>query len=235
MEQKHFKDDLVILKKFTINENDLLVNAFGRFSGKIQLKAKGSKKILSKFTGRLEPMSIIQAEIYNSGRSFTLTNANLKICPSIDTSLANFNLSQKICYTLNKLLPFEEPNPSLFSLIESVGQAIINKEPESKTEIFFLTKFLDLAGLLPSFMFCNHCHQKFEQNPYLDECQLVCSKCLQQEKINDYAEVELNTVKLINYINCTSRVQQLRPLKIPTQNNFEANKILEKLINFTHA
>jgi recombinational DNA repair protein (RecF pathway) len=54
MQRKQLKDDLIILKRFTINENDILVNAFGRFSGKIQLKAKGSKKILSKFTGRLD-------------------------------------------------------------------------------------------------------------------------------------------------------------------------------------
>jgi DNA repair protein RecO len=73
MPNKHIKDEIIILKSVTIEEHDSLVNVFARMHGKIMIKAKGSKKITSKFTGRLEPLSLISAEIYDSGRSFTLT------------------------------------------------------------------------------------------------------------------------------------------------------------------
>lgn len=235
MELKQFKDDLIILKKFSINENDLLINAFGRFSGKIQLKAKGGKKILSKFTGRLEPLSIIQAEIYNSGKAFTLTNANLKLSSAIGTNLANFNLSQRICYLLNKLLPFEEPNPQLFNLTQKAAESVLSNNLPNKIEIYFLTKFLDLAGHLPSFLFCHECHKKFDSNPYLDSGYLVCSNCLDYTKISQYKETDLNTIKLLNFINCSNRIDSLRSIKIPQKNHQEANAILEGLINFLHA
>jgi DNA repair protein RecO len=234
MQQKHFKDDVIILKKFSINENDILVNAFGRFSGKIQFKAKGAKKILSKFTGRLEPLSIIQAELYNSGKSLTLTNANLKLNSSLGTNLSNFNFSQKMCYLLNKLVPFEEANVNLFNLIENVAINILESNCCSKTEFFFLTKFIDLAGHLPSFIFCNQCHNKFNQNPYLEEGNLICQKCIIPEKQSSYLELDLNTIKLLNYINSSNRIDQIRPIKIPKQNHQEVDLVLNKLINLLH-
>jgi DNA repair protein RecO len=234
MYKKYFKDDLIILKRFTINENDILVNAFGRFSGKIQLKAKGGKNILSKFTGRLEPLSIIQAEIYNSGKSLTLTNAHLKYNILDTPNFQTFELSQKICLLLNKTLPYNEASPDLFRLIENITESIQNKLPHFKTEIFFLTKFLDITGLLPNFLYCHKCQCKFTQSPYLQDGQLNCPNCTQQNPEIEHFQLDINTLKLLNYISLSNQISQLQPIKIPTNNSLQANKILEELIGFLH-
>ncbi len=238
MQRKQFKDDLIILKRFTINENDILVNAFGRFSGKIQLKAKGSKKILSKFTGRLEPLSIISAEIYDSGKSYTLTNANLKFCPLgiQESNYETYELSQKICGILNRFLPFEEPNAKIFHLIERIAEQYTIEQNINKTEIFFLTKFLEFSGFLPSFSFCHDCHEKFDQNPFTNsDLIFICPKCLpnsNNSNINhEFQEVNLNTLKLLNYITTCKKPADLRPLKIPVNNNDQARLILNRLTN----
>lgn len=236
MQRKQFKDHLIILKRFTVNENDLLLTAFGRFTGKIQIKAKGSKKILSKFTGRLEPFSIIEAEIYNSGKSYTLTTANLKFCP-IENSFnyQNYELSQKICQILNKVLPFEESNPAIFNLIETVTKQF-NNQNINKTELFFLTKFLDFSGFLPSFSFCTTCHKKFEQNPFANkELNFYCAHCLPKNNsasAEEFNEINLNTLKLLNYISFCKKPEDLKRLKIPHNNNQQAKVILNKLTNY---
>jgi DNA repair protein RecO len=234
MQRKQLKDDLIILKRFTINENDILVNAFGRFSGKIQLKAKGSKKILSKFTGRLEPLSIISAEIYDSGKSYTLTTANLKFCPIQESNYQAFELSQKICGILNRFLPFEEPNAKIFHLIERIAEQYTSTQNINKTEIFFLTKFLEFSGFLPSFSFCNNCHEKFEQNPFANsELIFTCAKCLPNtpEANLEFQEINLNTLKLLNYITNCKKPEDLRSIKIPDSNNEQARLILNRLTN----
>lgn len=228
MTTKHFKDDLIILKRFCINENDLLVTAFGRMSGKIQLKAKGSKKLLSKFTGRLEPLNLIQAEIYNSGKSYTLTTSHLKCDNLFQSDLATFNLSQKICLILNKNIPFEEAHPELFSLLENLIKSLSNiNNCRLKTELFFLTKFLKLTGILPYLTECHTCHQKLNQSAYFQEHHIVCQNC----KTSEYQKINFNTIKLINYINNLERVEQLRPIKVPTQIQSESTKILISLFN----
>lgn len=228
MTTKHFKDDLIILKRFCINENDLLVTCFGKFSGKIQLKAKGSKKILSKFTGRLEPLNLIQAEIYNSGKSYTLTNAHLKWDNLFQSDLATFNLSQKICLILNKNIPFEEPHPELFLLVQNLIKSLSNIQTcRQKSEIFFLTKFLKLTGILPYLTQCHTCHEKLNQSAYYHEHNIVCSNC----KNSEHQKINLNSIKLINYINNLERVEQLRPIKVPNNIQTESTKILVSLFN----
>jgi len=228
MTTKHFKDDLIVLKRFCINENDLLVSCFGKLSGKIQIKAKGSKKILSKFTGRLEPLNLIQAEIYNSGKSYTLTTAQLKWDNLFQSDLNTFNLSQKICLILNQNIPFEEPHPELFMLVENLIKSLSNADTcRQKTEIFFLTKFLKLTGILPSFMNCHTCQQKLQNSAYFQEHQILCNNCKQ----SSHQQINLNTVKLINYINNLQRVEQLRPIKVPLYIQKESTKILVSLFN----
>ncbi len=97
MLQKHIKDELIILKRNTVNEKDTLIIAFGRFSGKILLKARGSKNINSRFIGRLEPLTVIKAQIYNSGKSLTLTGAEAITAPPLAPSYRNFEINQIIC------------------------------------------------------------------------------------------------------------------------------------------
>jgi DNA repair protein RecO len=228
MINKHYKDEIIILKRFCINENDLLVTGFGKLSGKIQLKAKGSKKLLSKFTGRLEPLSLIQAEIYNSGKSHTLTNVSLKYDNLFQFDLETFNLSQNICMILNKNIPFEEPHTQLFSLIEELIQSLCSKtNSRKKAEIFFLTKFLKYNGILPCFIKCHSCHQKFSNSAYFQNQQIICHNCNK----NTDNKIQINTIKLINYINNLKKVEELTRIKVPININLESLKILNNLLS----
>jgi DNA repair protein RecO len=155
----------------------------------------------------------------------------LKSDPILAPDLPSFELSQKICQIINQFLPFEEPNPKLFHLLEKSIEAIKTGTRYPKTEIYFLTKFLEFSGFLPSFNFCNQCHQKFDDNPYLNEdFEFYCSKCVPTNQSQEQNQINLSTLKLLNFITTCNRVDQLRPLKIPDQNQSEAKFILEKLV-----
>ena len=149
MHRKHVKDELIILKRFPVNENDLLIFAFGKHSGKITLKAKGSKKLNSKFTGKLEPMCVINAEIYFSGKSYTLTNASSLIDPPIAENLDTFNTSQKICKILINTLPNDEAHIALFNYLKELSQLLCEQKKCEEILTIFYIKYIELTGHLP--------------------------------------------------------------------------------------
>lgn len=142
--EKFIQDQAILLRKFPINESDLLLVLFCKQNGKILAKAKGAKKLNSKFKGKLETFNIINIELYNSGRSYTLTEAkNISIGPN-GQDLTAFQNSQHVCRILNSLLPDQNPTPNLFSLTKDI-QSII----QSKTSLLlFLIKFLYIEGYI---------------------------------------------------------------------------------------
>lgn len=228
---KFFKDELLILKKFPINENDLLVNAYGKFSGKIQLKAKGAKKIRSKFTGRLEPFQMIEAEIYNSGKSLTITQANLKReFLNIPFTLENFLLQQKICLLINKIVQYNEQSNQLFQLLYQTLHGFKQQNSPQLLENFFLTKLLDISGILPEFTHCHLCNQKLSAHSYFTpQSQLICSSCSSTSPLSSQL-LTFNTIKWINYLKNSTSILSCYKIKIPSSNSQEATSILDQFL-----
>ncbi len=141
MSQKLTNDQLIILRKFPINESDLLIVVFGKQLGKILIKAKGERKTKSQFKGKINIFNHLNATIYDSGRSFTLTEANL-ITPGPDgTNLFQFQSFQQISKILNQILQDQHPQPQIFELLTQLTQL----ESEQLLEIFII-KLLYLEG-----------------------------------------------------------------------------------------
>jgi DNA repair protein RecO len=193
MHRKHIKDELLILRRFAVNENDLLISAFGKNLGKINLKAKGSKRINSQFTGKLEPLSIIKTEIYFSGKSYTLTNATSLINPPIDQDLKTFATSQKICGMLLRTLPNEEPNQALFEYIKELIPLLSNNTKGEELLTIFYIKYMDITGHLPNTQF----HDELKN---LSQEAIKVIKFYSQTRPNDSIKLVLpqNTRKELN-------------------------------------
>lgn len=143
MNTKLTKDQLIILRKFPINESDLLVVAFGRTHGKILIKVKGEKKIKSQFKGKMNIFNILNANIYDSGRSFTLTEAQL-VKPGPDgTDLLNFQIIQQISKILNQILQDQFPSSNIFQLVSEIIQ-----NPHPNLLEIFIIKLLHTEGYI---------------------------------------------------------------------------------------
>ena len=75
---KQFKDLAVVLKRKNFGEADNLITVLSKNHGKLEILAKGSKKIKSKFMGHLEPFSLVKISVV-LGRSFgILTSVQLE-------------------------------------------------------------------------------------------------------------------------------------------------------------
>lgn len=145
--QKFIQDQLIILRKFPINESDLLIVGLTKTHGKILVKVKGEKKLNSQFKGKINIFNLLSVQIYDSGKSLTLTEANLIATGPDGTDLSAFHFTQEICKLLNSLLPDSSPTPDIFDFIASIIKSI-NTCPCNNLIYFFITNFLHLEGYL---------------------------------------------------------------------------------------
>lgn len=148
MSQQLTQDELIILRKFPINESDLLIVAFGKKLGKILIKAKGEKKIKSQFKGKVNIFNLLNATIYDSGRSFTLTEANLIQAGPDGSNLQKFQISQQIAKILNQIIPDQHPNHQMFQLISNIIQTQQTDQDQSNLFEIFILKLLYLEGYI---------------------------------------------------------------------------------------
>lgn len=202
MHRKNIKDELIILRRQTVNENDVLLTAFGKHLGKIFMKARGSKKITSRFTGRLEILSCINAELYFSGKSYTLTNATIIHEPPIGLNLKNFQITHNICKFLNQTLAIEDPNQTIFHLIQITTQFLRTEHKEDEIQLFFYLKYLQLNGHLAEI----------------------------KELYNQSNTAKTNSLKALRFFTENNELSQCLKLKLPEENKQELQKIVHKLL-----
>jgi len=228
LQQKHLKDEIIVLRRININENDLLILAFGKYLGNITLKAKGSKKLSSRFSGQLEPLSHLNAEIYNSGKSLTLTNSQVITSPPIDSDYANLMLGQNLCKFLLQNIPKEDPNQNLFNLLLLTNHFLKLKHSTENFTLFFLIKFLDLNGYLGDLKKCHACQNKFSKNLFLNhDSHLCCSSCLPPQE--PCLNLSLQSLKLINFLQLSPDFTNCLKVKIPQNIYQESLKILNQI------
>jgi recombinational DNA repair protein (RecF pathway) len=202
MHRKNLKDELIIIRRQTVNENDVLLTAYGKTLGKIFLKAKGSKKITSRFTGKLEILSCINADLYFSGRSYTLTNASLLQEPPIGLNLQNFQITHSICKLLNQTLAMEDPNQTIFHLIQLTTQFLRTEHKEEEILLFFYLKYLQLNGHLAEI----------------------------KELYSQSNSVDKNSLKALRFFTENNELSQCLKLKLPQENKLELQRIVQRLI-----
>lgn len=202
MHRKNLKDELIILRRQTVNENDVLLTAFGKHLGKIFLKARGSKKITSRFTGKLEILSCINADLYFSGKSYTLTNASLINEPPIALNLKNFQITHNICKLLNQTLAMEDPNQAIFHLIQLATQFLRTEHKEDEILLFFYLKYLQLNGHLAEI----------------------------KELYNQSDTAKTNSLKALRFFTENDQLSQCLKLKLPEENKQELQRIVQRLL-----
>jgi len=229
MERKHLKDELIILKRFPVNENDLLISAYGKTLGRISIKAKGSKKITSKFTGRLEPLSQITSEIYFSGKSYTLTNAEILNKAPMSPNLKCFEATQEICTILNQTLANEEENRECWQLLSEIIESLGNSNKEQEILIYFFIRYLKISGHLPALNTCYTCHEKHTQSAHLDQYHHIqCHKCIKRNKVKAQ-RISMNTLKVMHFFRECKNLDHALRVKIPEKQMEELTDIIRKM------
>jgi len=234
----------IILKRRDYQENDRLFCLYTKDFGKIEVVAKGTKKITSKLKGYLEPFYLVKLMIAKGKVFDKLANCNtIKSYDNLrtDPTLLGFALINYLAEGTDGLISGHTSQSDKFNLLletlEILEQEIAKDLPEKKERLLFLAgiyflKLLGLLGYQPEIRRCVNCHKGIllPKNIFdFSKGGLVCEDCKKICLIEDYIKVSDGVIKILQLAK-EKPMEYFIDLLVEIDDLKALNKVVEKLI-----
>lgn len=145
---RYLKDSGFVVKRTNFGEHDRYVTFFTRNNGKIEVLAKGVRKITSKRLSHLELMNNLRFQAVKGAKNYVL--AEVEMISSYDSlrrSLQNCKQLFFISELIENLCPINQTNESVYLLLNDTLKTFLEDKNFSESlRIKFQTKLLSLLG-----------------------------------------------------------------------------------------
>lgn len=137
----------IVLKRKNIGEADRILTVFTREMGKLQIKAKGVRKITSKRASHIELLNKTSLTIYKGAGIPVLTEATaIEQFDGVKTDLSRVGFAYHICELIDGLCPENQENEAIFSLLLDMLQKLSQEEHVAPIIHDFEVQLLTLLG-----------------------------------------------------------------------------------------
>lgn len=161
-----YTDEVVVLRSRPHGEADRLLILLGRERGKIRAIVRGVRRTSSKFGGRLEPFSVVDAQLFtrnplDRGALETVTQAVTvsSYAPRIVEDYERYAAANVMVETADRLLDAEPAPAQWVLLVGALRQLARTQTPPQLVLDSYLLRTLSLAGWEPTFVACARCHE----------------------------------------------------------------------------
>jgi DNA repair protein RecO (recombination protein O) len=234
----------IILKRRDYHENDRLFYIYTKDLGKIELVAKGTKKITSKLNSYLEPFYLVNLMVAKGKVFDKLANANVvKSYDNLrgDKDLIGFFLINYLSEIIDGLIVGQTPQNKKYDLLLELLDTLdteIEKDRAHKKEFLLMLvniyalKFLNLLGYRPEIQRCLVCHKAILLTKNIFDFSrggVICEDCKKVCLIEDYIKVSDQVIKLLQLAE-TKDFNYFLEMKIGEQEMDEFNKVILRLL-----
>ncbi|SHJ91147.1 DNA replication and repair protein RecO [Anaerobranca californiensis DSM 14826] len=184
-----YKTTGIVIKTFPYREADMIVRIFSLKKGKMDMLAKGTKKIKSKLAATVQPFTYGEYTFYQKNYNLAVLRqseiiANYK---NIISDLKLTFMGYYICEFIDYFLQENQGHPRFFALTVKTLE-FINNFPDQSHAIFtaFKIKGISLMGFTPTLTNCIKCGFKDENLKFIfsvKEGGLLCSKCVPENNL----------------------------------------------------
>ncbi len=231
---EEYQAEAIVLSRKNRGEADRLFTVFTNKHGKMELLAKGERKILSKLRSGIELFYWTEISFIRGKRNYILTTTKVKNSfPSLSQDWQKFQTAQKIVTSLNLLLPLGFVDKSIFVLArQSLIQLAKVKNQSQRFYYFFLWSLLKQLGNHPSLDQCAYCQVSLASFYYMvPQIGLVCPECFHGRENIIGEKIDLETIKILRLI-LGGEGAVFRRLKISRRNQENLAKISQKHLDF---
>ena len=146
------KTEAIILKKSDFNEKDRILVVYAEKLGKVNISAKGVKKLESKLRYSIEPISYVQM-ILVEGKNFLILKDAVLIDQflNIKKDLEKIKIARELVDIIDEAIVGEEKDEDIWSLILKTIQAIDRGQTSVNLEEF-QKNLIELLGYDPEQM-----------------------------------------------------------------------------------
>lgn len=172
---RNFKTEGIVIHKRNLGETDYVITILTPIFGKLEVHAKGARRVKSKFTGHLDLLNICNFQIYKSPKNYIVTECQLHKNYSIFwENLKQFHLGSEIVKILKYVSQENENCEDMYELVIETFNALVKYRKSNLIFEAFKIKLLNLLGFMPDFS-------------TIDE--------------NEFKEIEFRMKKLIKYLS----------------------------------
>ena len=139
----YLKDTGFILKRVNFGDSDRYITIFTKHNGKIEVVARGVRKITSRRASACELLNLIEFQSISTRKNYILTETRL-IDPfeNLKRDLKNIEKVFTTCELIDAILPINARHTDVFELMIRA----LSKMEDEKTLIYFQAKLLSILG-----------------------------------------------------------------------------------------
>lgn len=200
----HYRTQGFILDKEDRGEADRLFSIFTKDFGRLNILAKGERKIASKLRSGLRLFSLSEIE-FIQGKSYkTLTDAiSLRIFKNISRNLGSLKVARMISDATARMTSMEQPDLIIWNLLIETFSRLNQLSNSLQLSIlynYFIWNLLAVSGYRPELFKCLLCSKKIRPDKiYFSAIEggTVCPAC--KAKSPHPIEVSQDAVKIIRF------------------------------------
>jgi DNA repair protein RecO (recombination protein O) len=176
------KTEAVVLRSIRYGEADRVLHLYTPHRGRVGAIAKGVRKSLSRFGGRLEPFFHLRLVLHEGrGDLLTVTAAETVAAhPRLREGRATLDAAARACDAVARLFETADPHPEVFHLLCNL-LGLLEADPERAgraNQLAFRLKLLLAAGLLPQLDGCASCGEQGHLTGFSGAAGgVVCAAC----------------------------------------------------------
>ena len=227
----------IILGRTDFREYDSRTIVYSLDRGKLDLVARGVKKIKSKLAAHLEPFNLAEIMVVRGRRFDYIGAVSSQNCfPRIKGDLAKLAAAGKAVNTFNKLVKAEEADKEVFFLLEEFLEFLDSNKLKISSDLwasFFTLKILAQLGYRPELYNCVICNNKITPGKNLfnlSQGGLIGRECLSREG-NDALTISDDGIKLLRAV-VDNGFTKLKNLKISAKLETEIKDIISSFFQY---
>ena len=197
----------IVLKRRDYQENDRLFCLYTKDFGKIDVLAKGTKKIVSKLNSYMEPFYLVNVMVAKGKVFDKLANCNLiKSYQNLRQDLFGFALINYLAEITDDLIVGQTLKKDKFELLLNCLDILNdNISKLAKENLLMITnvynlKILNMLGYQPEIKRCLNCHKGILLTKNIFDFSkggIICEDCKKVCLIEDYILVSDGVIKLL--------------------------------------
>jgi DNA repair protein RecO (recombination protein O) len=190
----------IVIRRFNLNEADQIVTVLTENEGKVSLMAKGSRRLKSKFCGRLEPFYHVSLNYFQGRDLGHLDEAEiLEVYAPLESDLRSKSILFFMAEITAKLVADGQECQEVYQLLSEC----MSEFEESNSEIIlhaYMVKLLTLLGFMAPWDSCSRSNKKLN----LMEPLFLSARdaSVVRSGYNESADVRLtpSVIKWVNYM-----------------------------------
>ena len=229
------------LRKSPVGEADIISSLYTREHGKLEVLARGARRLTSKLMGHFEPLTLVRLSIARGRTLDTVAEAEVvNAFPDVKSDYASVARGLHVAELVDGFSASSSTNPQVLDLalqtLRVIGGQPAVGDGELSSDLplrYFDLRILHLSGFMPELFQCVECGAELEPERHRYAAGAggaLCSDCIPEDVA--VRPLSLDALKVLRLLHRTGSVDQLPNLSMPATVHAEVSALCTETVQY---